>query len=77
MPDSKEKQSNGKKKQPNAFLKYSSMATQMALIIVVGALGGKKLDEYLQNDTPLFTGGLTILAVILAMYFAVKDLLKG
>ena len=53
------------------------MATQMALIIVVGALGGKKLDEYLQNDTPLFTGGLTILAVILAMYFAVKDLLKG
>lgn len=77
MPDGKDKQSNGKKKQPNAFLKYSSMATQMALIIVVGALGGKKLDEYLQNDTLLFTGGLTILAVILAMYFAVKDLLKG
>ena len=77
MAHSQEKKSNGKKKQPNAFLKYSSMASQMALIIVAGALGGKELDEYLQNDKPLFTGGLTILAVILAMYFAVKDLLKG
>ena len=76
MPESNNK-SNGKKNQPNAFIKYSSIAAQMALIIVAGALGGKKLDEYLQNETPLFTGGLTILAVILAMYFAVKDLLKG
>lgn len=76
MPDNQD-QKNGKKKQPNAFIKYTSMATQMAVIIVVGALGGKKLDEYLQNETPVFTGGLTILAVVLAMYFAVKDLLKG
>jgi hypothetical protein len=77
MPDNQEKKGSGKKKQPNAFIKYSSMAPQMALIIVAGALGGKKLDEYLQNETPVFTGGLTILSVILAMYFAVKDLLKG
>lgn len=77
MPDSQDKKSNGKKKQPNAFIKYSSMSTQMVVIIVAGALGGKKLDEYLLNETPIFTGALTVLAVILAMYFAVKDLLKG
>jgi len=76
MPDSKDKKSSGKKKQPNAFIKYSSMATQMALIIVAGALGGIQLDKYLETQTPWFTGGLTILSVILAMYFAVKDLLK-
>ncbi|MBL4587406.1 MAG: AtpZ/AtpI family protein [Flavobacteriales bacterium] len=68
---------NGKKKPPNAFLKYSGMAAQMAAIIVGGALGGIKLDEYLGNQTPYFTGGLTILSVILAMFFAIKDLLKG
>ena len=75
MPDNQEK-SNGKKKQPNAFLKYSSMATQMAVIIVVFALGGIKLDEYLENEIAYATGGLTILGVILAMYFMIKDLIK-
>ncbi|MFM1876076.1 MAG: hypothetical protein RL266_1813 [Bacteroidota bacterium] len=75
MPDRTD-QKNGKGKQPNAFLKYSSMATQMAVIIVAGALGGIQLDKYLATQTPWFTGGLTILSVILAMYFAVKDLLK-
>jgi F0F1-type ATP synthase assembly protein I len=69
--------SNGKKKQPNAFIKYSSLATQMALIIVAGALGGIQLDKYLETQTPWFTGGLTIVSVFLAMYFAIKDLLKG
>lgn len=69
--------SNGKKKQPNDFIKYSSLATQMALIVVAGALGGMQLDKYLQTETPWFTGGLTILAVFLSMYFAIKDLLKG
>jgi len=77
MPESQDKKSSGKKKQPNAFIKYSSMATQMALIIVAGALGGMQLDKYLQTETPWFTGGLTILSVFLAMYFAIKDLLKG
>lgn len=74
MQDSKE--NSEKKKQPNAFIRYSSMATQMAVIIVAGALGGIQLDKYLQTETPWFTGGLTILSVILAMYFAIKDLLK-
>ena len=76
MPESNNK-SNGKKNQPNAFIKYSSMATQMAAIIVGGALGGIQLDKYLETESPWFTGGLTILAVFLSMYFAIKDLLKG
>ena len=65
-----------KRKQPNAFLKYSTLATQMAIIIVVGALGGIQLDKHFQTSTPWFTGGLTIVAVIVAMYSAIKDLLK-
>lgn len=69
--------SNDRKKQPNAFIRYSGMATQMAVIIVLAALGGMKLDAYFSTQTPWFTGGLTILGVILSMYFAIKDLLKG
>lgn len=52
------------------------MATQMAVIIVVFALGGMKLDEYLENEMAYATGGLTILGVFLAMYFMIKDLIK-
>jgi hypothetical protein len=74
MPNNEK--SNGKKKQPNSFIKYSSMATQMAVIIVVFSLAGIKLDEYLENEIAYATGGLTILGVVLAMYFMIKDLIK-
>lgn len=75
MPDNQPKK-NGKKKQPNAFIKYSSMATQMAIIIVVFALGGKWLDQHFETEVAYYTGGLTILGVVLSMYFMIKDLLK-
>ena len=76
MPDKHERKS-GRKKQPNAILKYSALATQMMVIIIVGALGGIQLDKIFETQTPWFTGGLTILSVFVAMYFAMKDLLKG
>ena len=75
MPQ-KQDSKNGKEKQPNAFLRYSGMATQMAVVIVIFALGGMKLDEYLQNEIAYATGGLTIFGVILAMYLMIKDLIK-
>lgn len=75
MPDNQDKK-NGRKKQPSAFLKYSTMATQMAVIIVAFALGGIQLDKHFQTQTPWYTGGLTVLGVVLAMYFMIKDLLK-
>jgi len=52
------------------------MAMQMMAIIVGGALGGIWLDGHFATSTPWFTGGLTILSVIIAMYTAVKDLLR-
>jgi len=67
---------NSNKKRPNSFLRYSGMAGQMIAIIVLFTLGGLELDERLNTKTPYFTGGLTVIGVILAMYFAVKDLLK-
>lgn len=76
MPDKQDPKSSGKKKQPNSFLKYSGMAGQMIAIMLVFAFGGIKLDEYCETTKPFYTGGLTILGVILAMYFMIKDLIK-
>ncbi len=65
-----------KSAQPNAILRYSGMATQMMAIILVGVFSGRWLDKHFHTSVPFFTGGLTILGVIISMVFAVKDLLK-
>ena len=51
------------------------MAFQMLAIILVGVFGGWKLDQLLSTK-PLFTILLSIISVVLAIYFVVKDLLK-
>jgi len=73
-----------KKKPPlNNFIQYSSMAFQMGVIIFGSAIGGVKLDEYTKNhqyiDTefPVFTLTFTILGVVIAMYFFLKDLINN
>lgn len=65
------------KKTSNDFAKYSSLGFQMIAIIVVGVVGGIKLDEWITSmEFPLFTMVLSILSVIFATYYAIKDLIK-
>lgn len=63
-------------KKKNAYAKYSAMGIQMAVIITAGSLGGVKLDQYLDFGFPYFTLGLTISSVVLAIYLAIKDIIK-
>ena len=71
-----------KKHQLNNFVQYSSMAFQMGVIIFGSALGGVKLDDYtkanhyIETEFPIFTLSFTILGVVIAMYFFIKDLIK-
>lgn len=59
------------------YFKYSSMGFQMAAIIGIGVFLGIKVDELLNlQKTPVFTISLSLLSVIAAIYFVVKDLLK-
>jgi len=51
------------------------MAVKMIAIIVAGALGGVKLDEWL-DTAPAFTLSLTLLSVGLAMWVIIRDLTK-
>jgi hypothetical protein len=52
------------------------MASQMAIIITIGSLGGLKLDQWLKLDFPYFTLSLSILSVAIAVYMAIKDVLR-
>ncbi len=57
------------------YIKYSSLASQMIIIIVGGTFGGYWLDGYL-NVKPLFTVTLSLFSVIFAIYIAIKDFIK-
>ncbi len=49
----------------------------MAAIIIIGMYSGIKLDELLGlKKSPIFTLLLSLLSVVGAIYFVIKDLLK-
>ncbi|MEM1214973.1 MAG: AtpZ/AtpI family protein [Bacteroidota bacterium] len=68
-------------KQPNdqqrqrvqSYMKYSGMAFQMGIIILLGVFAGKKLDEYFQTE-PYLTVLLALLSIGAALYSTLKDL---
>ena len=63
-------------KKLNDFAKYSTMAFQMIFIIGLGVLAGIKLDDWLHMRFPLFTVILSLVAVMLAIYYFIKDLTR-
>ena len=65
-----------KKRSLDNYTRYSNLAFQMLIIILIGVFGGIKLDEWLKLTVPVFTIVLTILAVILSIYTVTRDLLK-
>jgi cytochrome c-type biogenesis protein CcmH/NrfF len=48
----------------------------MIVIIVAGAFGGKALDEWLQWGFPVFTLVLTILTVVVAIVYGMREIFK-
>ncbi len=58
------------------YSKYSSIAVQMLIIILIGVFGGIKIDQWIGWEFPVFTVILSILAVLFAIYIVIKDLLK-
>lgn len=67
---------NKPQKNLNAYVKYSSLAIQMGLIIAAGTFGGVQLDKLTGWEFPVFTLFLSLGSVALAIYFAIKDFLK-
>ncbi|PWJ45022.1 AtpZ/AtpI family protein [Sediminitomix flava] len=56
------------KRNVNKFAKFSSLAFEMLAPILMGALGGRKLDEWQELETPVWTIVLTLLGVTASMY---------
>jgi F0F1-type ATP synthase assembly protein I len=78
-----QKQKNQKKSPKNQeskglrdFGKYSGMAFQMIVIILVMTWCGIKLDKVLGLSTPVFTIILSLLGVFAGIYTALKDFIR-
>ncbi len=57
-------------------MKYTAMATQMAVTIAGGVLLGIWLDKKMMLSIPWFTLVLTLISVFAAIYLSIKDFLK-
>ena len=61
----------------DAYLKYSGMAFQMGIIILVGTYAGKMLDSHFQTERPYLTVFMALLSIFAALYVSLKDLFTG
>ncbi len=57
----------------NSITKYSGLVFQMFVIILAGTFAGIELDKWLHLGFPVFTLILTLFAVVVAIYFTIKD----
>jgi len=63
------------RKNLNDYARYSSIAVQMLVIILLGVFSGFKLDQWL-HTRPFLTVLLAVLSVAAAIYVATRDLLR-
>ena len=64
-----------KKKKPlNAYIKYSSLTIQIAIIIVAGSLFGSYLDEKKPISIPIYTIIFSLTAIFFALYYVLKKI---
>lgn len=63
------------KKKINHFIRYSSLAFEMVAIMALGVFAGYKIDGWLDLSFPIFTLLLMVLAVVAAIYHAIKNFL--
>ncbi len=64
------------KKKANLFVRFSSAGIQMAILIIVGALGGQYLDEKSRNEKPIYTIIFSLFAVAIGLYLIIKEVLN-
>lgn len=61
------------KRSLNPYVKYSGIAFQMIVIILLGLFAGIKSDAFFKLEFPAFTLALTLLALGVALYILFRD----
>lgn len=56
----------------NKFVRFSSLAFEMAIIITCGTYAGVWVDDYFKFNTPIFTIVLSLLSIFASLYLVIK-----
>lgn len=64
------------KKQLNKYVRFTSIALQMGLTIYLGSLLGAWVDSKVGNTNQLYYKIITLLAVFLAMFSVIRQVLN-
>ncbi|MFV0541907.1 MAG: AtpZ/AtpI family protein [Aestuariibaculum sp.] len=64
------------KRTANQYIRFTSMALQMGITIYLGSELGKWLDIKFGNTNQLYYKIVTLLAVFLAMFSVIRQVLK-
>lgn len=67
---------NHSKKKIDQFVRYSSLAFEMMIIMVLGVFAGHQIDQWLRLSFPVCTLIFMILSVIGAVFYAIRKFLK-
>ncbi|HLW30532.1 MAG TPA: AtpZ/AtpI family protein [Brumimicrobium sp.] len=59
-----------------SYVRFSTIAIQMGIIIAAGALGGQWLDEKQENDFPIWTLLLTLFSIFASLYQIIREVIK-
>lgn len=60
------------KKKFDDFIRYSSLAFEMIVIMGIGTWSGILIDDWFELGFPAFTLGLMVLSVVGAIYHAIR-----
>lgn len=60
----------------NAYLKYSGMAMQLLVLLLLAAWGGQKLDSYFELSQPFITIAFLLGALGAFLFRLVRDVSK-
>lgn len=64
------------KKQPNKYIKFTSIALQMGLTIYLGSKLGEWLDQKYNTTNQIYYKVVTLIAVAVAMFSVIYQVLK-
>ena len=70
------KNKTNKKKQLNSYIRYSSLTTQMAVIIAAGTFFGDYLDQVNNTNSKIYTIIFSLISIFLAMYYVLKIIIN-
>lgn len=59
-----------------AYSRYSAIAIEMAVIIILASVGGVKLDKAIGTE-PLFTVILSLLGVAAAIWLVIREAIRN